>query len=513
MNDDYIDINIDDIILVTENTDKKTRPHKKTTINAGMTGKKINLKNAEHESEYINVDYDDLFIGKKSLNDMMLELDGGGLYDIFFCRGNFPLMEDISEPKEIIHELYPSNVFGHNAYKKIIKMCVWMSKLQQYVSYDKYVETAIRIANSKGVSSESLGMGCDVLVNFIFTIMKSLIMMTKIIATIDQTTSVLTDDERELIHNTIPDEYVENQTEEYTSTQLNTNAIYFLRDLLNIDFHSGPSGVKCWIRRIFMKHEGKIDNETQCVIARKLYPIIVQFIANLIGTSIPTIGSSVTEFIIMAMTTNEGKKVATEGMLGNIEKQYMKISKNMRAILENPNKLSNYMTKNYTTFQEILHYLFNNIDDEPTEDEIKIADDLNDDNEQETQFLNEQEIYEQLINTSRKNVPPEIIESNDENLEGGIFAGIAMMVGKKVAKKAIKKTINEVKNISYKSTGPMLEKITTVSGVNIVFGGKLRSLDKVVSVVIDNSQIIAFTLHKMLALSFTILYLIKNCKL
>lgn len=177
----------------------------------------------------------------------------------------------------------------------------------------------------------SMGGGGDMIVNSAFTIKHAITLLAKVITTIDEISKTM-----------------------MTDNEIDDDAIRLVMDLLNMDFKDGPNGIKCWVEQIIRKYNTENSRLFVCELVRKVYPNMVAFISNLIGSSVPDIGIVVIHAVEKAMMTNFGKGMVMKGVIRNVRRQYNKIPQKFRKIIANPPLMSELIRKR---LEPLLNYL------------------------------------------------------------------------------------------------------------------------------------------------------------
>ena len=184
-----------------------------------------------------------------------------------------------------------------------------MQKITQWIS-----ATAAAVA--------SMGAGGDMIVNSAFTVKHAITFLARIIKVVDNIAETVV-------------------TRGEDGVKIDESAILLLMDIFNINFNDGSSGVKCWVEQIIKKYDND-DNSRNfvCELVKKVYPNMVRFISNLIGSSVPDLGVAAIELIERTMMSNFGKGIIMSSAIGTLEKQYKRIPKSMRNIIRDPKLLS-----------------------------------------------------------------------------------------------------------------------------------------------------------------------------
>jgi hypothetical protein len=233
---------------------------------------------------------------------------------------------------------------------------------------------------------------------------------------------------------------------------ISPETVQFLGDFFNIDFEDGPEGVECWVKAIFRKYRKQQMTVIMCDIISEaqLFETLGQFIANFIASSIPDAGYLVKKSIEKLMQSKMVRKVVMMNIMKRFKKNYKKIPKKTRLMIQKPELFEEAFMEKYLLVRKDF-----------TSKEFPIQND------------NE----EQQIN----------IEQN-----GGIF--------RKIGLKQLSNIGEKVRGVAGKGVGYVIKQV-----------GVGDQLFEQIDPIMMHSKLIAYTIHKMLALSYAILCILKKC--
>lgn len=236
----------------------------------------------------------------------------------------------------------------------------------------------------------------------------------------------------------------------------------FLGDLFNIDLRDGLEGVECWMDAIFKKYNKQKMNVIICEIINEghLFETLGQFIANFIAASIPDAGYFVKKSIEKMLTSKTARKIIMMNIMKRFKKNYKKMPKNVREMIQNPEIFDKVFLDGYLSIRK-----------EFTSKEFPIVSD------------------ETKITDTKKNVQK---ESAIDNQQGGFLAKLFRKSAIKIGKKA--------SGFAAKGVGFAVRQ----AGVGDKLIGKIDPI-------MIYSKLIIFTIHKMLALSYALLCILKKC--
>jgi hypothetical protein len=501
MHNEYIDIDIDKIIYnKPENptgSNSRLIPKNDTgdIITGGYIGRlsqKTSI-NKKDDDEYIDIDLGDLFIKASVMQESIDYLNGG--FSLFSSCKKYQLVENLDDNDELMNSLFPSNIVGSGAYKRVIQLSSSIQNLPSDSEIGYYIEKAIQVAAASGAAVATLGAGGDMLVNLLFTIKHALVMAARIITTINEIVEMIT-----VQHNEPAQEQSDGTAEKSEAvTKVDPDAVRFLSDLLNIDFRDGPNGVECWIKQIFKLYKTDQTNIFVCNILQKIYPSLVEFISNMIGTMVPNAGVVVSSAIVMVMNTNIGKKMAMGRVISMLKKQYKKIPKNLKKMIQDPDLLEKTMTDGFEGLQSVLRDIFKYDEDMPV-GEVPVEGEPVEDVPVEDVPVEDVPVEDVPV----EDVPVEDVQVEGEQVEGKPIEGGLFIPGYGIMKRVASKTANL-------TVLPALKGISTLTGLNKLIGPKLRVMDQGISMITKNSRLIAYILHKMLAFTFALLYTLQQC--
>ena len=238
-----------------------------------------------------------------------------------------------------------------------------------------------------------------------------------------------------------------------------------MNDFFSIDFKDGPNGVECWVSEIFKKFKNKNMNIVICDIIEEtqILDTMGQFIANFIASSIPDAGYLVKKSIEKLMKSKIGKKLVMKTIMKRFKKNYNKIPKNIRKMIQEPDLFEQSFMETYLELRK-----------EFTSKEFPITSEFED---QIEESINEEQINEEQIN---------------EEQQGGFLMKLLYRGATKVGKK--------------------LGRITA-SGVGFIIkkAGIGDQLIIHIDPIASKAKLLTYTIHKMLAISYAILCILKKC--
>lgn len=376
----------------------------------------------------INIDIDNI-IGYDAL--AINKLLGGGLFSS--CGKKHQIITDVQQTSNIMEQLFPSSLVDGVAYKTIIMLSNQVSSLSPKSTFGMITEKVVQTTSATGAAVATYGAGGDIAVNFVFTIKDGLIFAAKIIQMIENLSRTLT-------------ERVITQSQE-VKTVVSDDAIRFITNIVSIDFKEGIDGVECWVGDI-MEHFKNTDARVfACDIFKQIYPELINFISNLMGTMIPNVGVVIKESILYVMKKDIGKNIMLNQIINQLKKQYKKIPKMFRRMLENPELLEKDLNDKYQSFQTEIHKMY-----------------------------------------------PDVKAKHDEMQQnGGIYIpGMSLVTS--MAKKAT-------------------QVIGNVTGLDKVLIDQLVKLDVIITTIEKNIRLVTYMIHKLLALTFSILFVLKSCSI
>jgi hypothetical protein len=346
------------------------------------------------------------------------------------CK-TYDIVDDIKDISQITNNFFPSSLIDGNAYKIIQSLCDQVLTLVPETNTGYITEKIVQITTATGMAVGTAGAGGDMAVNAVFTIKDGLIFSAKIIKVIDEIIKTVTEQGNN------------------GETTISDDAIKFMYNFVSINFNDGIDGVKCHVQQLMKYMKSEKSKVFVCELMQKVYPEMVNFISNLMGTMIPDVGVVVKETILYVMKKEYGKNMLIKQIIKTLKTQYNKVPKKFRNMLENPDQLEKFMLDMFQGLQE---------------------------------FLNEIMAY---------------IPEKSMDQKGGIFIPFSSLTTKVVGKVA--------KGLS--ST------VLNITGLDKVLLEKLVGLDNAVSQMIKNIKIVAYMINKMLALSFAMLYILLECPL
>lgn len=386
-----------------------------------------------------------------------------------FCWKKYKIITDTQDMEDVLSKLIPVSIINGDVYTTIIELTEKISQLTPSTTTGYYSEKILQILTASGAAIVTLGAGGDMIVNLIFTIKNGLVFISKIIQLIDEVIGTVT-------------------TQNNGEKVIDPDAIKLISNLFAINFEDGVTGVECWVRAIMKNAKTEGNYLFICDLLQRVYPSMVDFIANMIGTMIPDAGVFVKEAIVYMMKKETGKRIIIGQIIRLLIKNYNKIPRKYRKMIERPDDFEKMMTTEYKTLQKILYDTFGDINNtQYTERENKRGENIEHENEQVENIDVEHE-NEQEVNSD--------IEQNTIQ-EGGLFPiSIAQRVGKHIGSRIGK----EAARIVGRTTG-----------LDNVIIEQMTNLNNAAEYIMSNAKLIAYILHKMTALSFAILYILKEC--
>ena len=363
------------------------------------------------------------------------------------CKKKYPLVENIKDIEGIINKIFPIEIVGGQAYENIMQINDILISLSSDSTIQYYSEEIVQLVASVVAAAVSAGAGGDMIVSAFFTLRHGLAMATKIIGMVDNI-------KKRIVSETINEEGIK-------EISYSPETLQFIGDFFNISFEDGPEGVECWVDAIFKKYKKQQISVIMCDIIAdaQLFETLGQFVANFIASSIPDAGYLVKKSIEKLMQSKMVRKVVMMNVMSRFKKNYRKIPKNIRKMIQKPEIFEKLFMEKY--------FLVRN---EFTSKKYPIK-----------------EINVQKIGTIKKNDD----KKNNEQQGGFLF---------KYGQKQL---------LNVKST---LGSLAT-SGVGFV-AKKSGAGDKIfekVDPIASQSKLISYTIHKMLALSYAILCILRRC--
>lgn len=331
---------------------------------------------------------------------------------IFGCK-KYKLVGDVTNVEDIMRILIPIDILNGNSYKMITSIANSINSTIPEEEQKYYIEKITQIIVASSAAVVSGGLGGDMVVNFLFTIKKAIDMAAKTILIINEFVDMVT-------------------TKSLNGIEVDKDAITYVSDIFNINLEDGIEGVECWTRQLRKKYDKENTRVFVCDILRKIYPHAVEFIGNLIGTMIPDVGVVAGTTIIYMMKTNMGKNKMIGDIIRQLKKQYKKISKKMRRMIEDPDNMEKFIKENIEYLEKIMNI-----------------------------FVNKQ--------------------------GGGLI-------------KILSKTVGKIAR-------PITGTIAHMTGLD-EYINRLSDMTKIIS---DNAKLIAYIMNKMIALTFAMLYTMKEC--
>lgn len=354
--------------------------------------------------------------------------NGKGLFS--HCK-TYEIVTDIKDVSQITNNFFPSSLVDGNAYKIIQMLCDEVLTLVPESNTGYYAEKIVQISTATGMAVGTAGAGGDMAVNAVFTIKDGLIFAAKIIKIVDELIKTVS------------------ERKDDGTTNISDDAVKFMYNFVSINFNDGTDGVKCHVQQLMKLLKTEKSRVFVCEIMQKAYPSMVNFISNLMGTMVPDVGVVVKETILYVMKKEFGKNLFIKQIIKTLKKQYGKVPKKFRKMLEEPDKLGKFITEIFQGLQEFLR---------------EITSYVPDDKQEQT---------------------------------GGIFIPFKTVVTKRVGKIA--------KGVSSTVLG--------ITGLDKVLASKLEGIDNAISQMIQYSKLIAYMINKMLALTFAMLYVLLECPL
>ena len=124
----------------------------------------------------------------------------------------------------------------------------------------------------------------------------------------------------------------------------NNDATRFIYDIFNINFTSGPFGVKCWIQYILNEYGynspvyGYI-----CNFFNRILDKLANFIGNAIGSMIPD--SAGIPGLLIPIIINNLREKSVRVVEKKLKKYYKKIPKRYKALIQNPKSFKQFLDK------------------------------------------------------------------------------------------------------------------------------------------------------------------------
>lgn len=238
-------------------------------------------------------------------------------------------------------ELFPKSL-THDKNTSVNKFNPFMQFMQEIGSYDKEIENmllglsviedAVNVIDPKSPIGKTLmklvqtlvgataavatgGMGGDMIVGLIFTIKNAIAFLMRILSMV---------------------KYLMLFIPKLCSDEA-TDFLHYVYDILNINFSGGPIGVKCQYEYIKSQYpQQKTLQLLFCKVFSQLYMSFTEFFGTMIASFIPDNANLVGIAITTILQSNITKNVAINLIIKQILKYYNKIPPNLRIILENP---------------------------------------------------------------------------------------------------------------------------------------------------------------------------------
>lgn len=465
MDNEYIDINFDNLDISFDENDN----YDITTfdeINMGnMMGYGLDDLD-KYSDNYVDID----------VNNLM----GGGIIDTFKnlfkkCKKEYPLIEELPENANILDNLFPSSVVGSGAYTSIVWIANALSRITPDSTGGKTIEMMIQSIVATLATIASLGAGGDMIVNLLFTIKKGIFFVATIIRTIDNIVGTMTIPEEQLQETLNLGRDIDGNSDQEivdVPAQIDPNSKLFIANLLSVDFRDGPKGVECWVKQIFKKYNNIDTSLFVCEALRPIYPALASFIANIIGGMIPDVGVVVINSIQLAMSTKKGQNMGIKIILKLIRKFYKQIPKGVRKMLQDPILMDETITNLFTSLQDGLHDIFGHYEQERAKGEA-------------------------IVDAVEDAVAGQM-ESEIEQDGSGLFRVLSAPARKVIS------TTGTVGKYAVKYGSKMV-------GLDKVIAKQLVKFDAIVEIVIKYSKLLSYMISKLLAFSFTMLYVFQRC--
>lgn len=368
----------------------------------------------------------------------------------------YPLVEDTTEISELLDKLFPPTILGGNVVDTIQQINNTVMKLSTESNLWYYIEKIIQAGASIGAAAGTAGAGGDMAVSLIFTIRHGVDMASRVVNTVFRFRDIVFEEREE-------------------GMGVSTETVRFLGDLFNIDFRDGPDGVDCWVGQMFKQYNMDNMNVVICQLLNetRIYQKMTEFVGNFIGSMIPDAGFLVSSFIIKFMSSNFGKRSMMRTIIKMLKKKYKKIPKSVRLIIQDPNKLDAFVLDSYSNFRKAFGITEKIKEPLVSEDQPPLPD-------ENTEQIPAEQTLEQTL---------------EQPTEGGGLISMAMKRTKKMGKRALK----------------VAGLVGRLTGTNEMIISKMDQLMQ--QFIIPYSKIVAYTLHKMLALTFALLYIFEKCPL
>lgn len=237
------------------------------------------------------------------------------------CKKKYALVEKVPDINDILDLILPKVLFGEDTDGVIEQLQHIISQITPQSTTGQIVDKMAQVSASVLGSIVSYGMGGDVIVNMIYTIRNGIALTLGIISVI----------RNELIR-------IKQQLQD-------PEILRMIYNLLDINFTEGIEGVRCKVKYIFSENKRISVNMLLCELFRRVYPKMAEFIGSLMSASIPNSGGLPQILIVRAMKTNAGKNYMMSMVIKKLKKFYKKVPKKYRKMLEDPNKLENYLSR------------------------------------------------------------------------------------------------------------------------------------------------------------------------
>jgi hypothetical protein len=295
-----------------------------------------------YDEEIIEIDLSELVWYDTKIIDSIF---GGGLFNFFTKCKIYSITTDIQDVSQIANQFFPSSIIDGNAYKIVQMLSEQIVRLIPESNTGYITEKLVQVTTATGAAIASGGVGADMIVNSVFTVKDGLIFAAKIIRILDDIIKTVTDTES-------------------GQTKIDDDTIKFLYNFVSINFNDSIDGVDCQIKQLTKFMENEKSRVFICELMQKAYPSMVNFVSNLISSMIPDVGVFVKETIIYMMKKDVGKNLFVKQIINTLRKQYKKLPKKFRKMIETPELLEKFIINTYQPMQEFMREIVSYV---PTE--------------------------------------------------------------------------------------------------------------------------------------------------
>lgn len=274
---------------------------------------------------------------------------------------------------------------------------------------------------------------------------------------------------------------------------------YYIYDILNINFKTGPIGVKCqydYIKKQYVSHEK--FNFMLCKMLSVIYSKFASFMSNAIASSIPYNFGVLSHTLYATLQSGTAKGAVLNMIINKTVKTYNKIPSNMKLILQLPNGIGDFIKCSFDPY--MFKLIYDNLDD-AIKKSVKSVSSFVPFGFNPVGFAINATfgMTQKMTNIASK----AIIGSTPKDI---IMSGILSLFGLSLAEvlsSPIPPYCSHLTTQKKKRTKQVIQSDTSET--------QPTERNKLSKTIIKYGSLLGFLIHKLLALSFLLLYVFKSC--